>query len=40
MMKNAPYFTLKALLILKIIKFFLDFLVTQKNDFIRKMSNI
>ena len=36
MMKNAFYFTLKALFILKIFKFFLDFLVIFKNDLIRK----
>ena len=36
MMKNAFYFTLKALFILKIFKFFLDFLVIFKNNLIRK----
>ena len=37
MMKNAFYFTLKALFILKIFKFCLDFLVIKENGLIRKI---
>ena len=35
MMKNAFYFTLKTLFVLKIFNFFLDFLVMYKDDLIR-----
>ena len=38
MMKNAFYFTSEALLLLKILNFCLDFLVTQQNDLIRKIN--
>ena len=37
MMKNAFYFTLKALLALKIYKVYLHSLVMQKNGLIRKL---
>ena len=37
MMKNAFYFTSKALLVLKIFELFLDSLVMQKNGLIRKI---
>ena len=37
MMKNAFYFTLKPLFILKIFRFFLNFLVMYKNGLIRKI---
>ena len=36
-MKNAFYFTLKALFVLKYSNFCLDFLVLQKNDLIREI---
>ena len=36
MVKNAFYFTLKALFVHEIFKFFLDFLDMWKNDLIRK----
>ena len=36
MMKNVFYFTLKALLVLMIFKFWLEFSVMSKNGFIRK----
>ena len=39
-MKNAFYFTLKTLFVLKIFTFCLDFLVIKKNDLIRKTSLI
>ena len=37
MMKNAFYFTLKALFVLKILSFCLDFLIMYKNGLIRKI---
>ena len=37
MMKNAFYFTVKALFVLKIFKFVFDFLVMYKNGLIGKM---
>ena len=37
MMKNTFYFALKALFLLKIVKFRLDFLAMGKNDLIRKI---
>ena len=37
MIKNAFNFTLKALVVLKMFNFFLEFLVMQKNDLIRKI---
>ena len=36
-MKNAFYFTLKALLVIKIFKFCLEFSVMSENSLIRKM---
>ena len=35
-MKNAFYFTLEALFFLKILSFYIDFLVVYKNGLIRK----
>ena len=40
MMKDAFYFTLKALFVLKILSFCLDFLVMYKNGMIRKIRSI
>ena len=37
MMKNAFYFTLKILFVLKIFKFLSDFLIMHKKDLIRKI---
>ena len=37
MIKNAFYFTSKALLVLKIFKLCLDFLVMYQNDLIKKI---
>ena len=37
MMKNAFYFTSKALFVLKIFKFCIDFLVMYRNGFIKKI---
>ena len=36
MMKNACYFTLKALFILKIFKLLFDFFIMQRNKLVRK----
>ena len=37
MMKNAFYFTSKALFVFQIFKFFLDFLIMQQNGLIRRI---
>ena len=39
-MKNAFYFTLEALFFLKILSFYIDFLVVYKNGLIRKIKLI
>ena len=40
LMKNAFYFTLKALFVLKIFRFFLDFLVMYRNGLIKMIKLI